>query len=128
MFIIQICTYSLHISDENFTCSECLTTSVCDDGEEVVISFAVHIDLHFIRMPECEILRDGLIPVCMIGSGKCSRVFTSYNRSKDYAVHCPILDTTYAIRSDRINLDGDLQPCTGKFIKLCNTTLCGNGM
>ena len=108
--------YSCILSDDNFTCSKCLSSSACVNGEKVTISFTVHIDECFIRIQECEVLQDGLHSVCTIGSGTCSLIFTPNNISEDYVVNCPILNTSYAIRSEKINLNGGLQPCTSKFI------------
>jgi len=107
------CHFSL--ADDTFTCSTCLSSSACDNGEEVTISFTIHIDKHFIRMSDCEVLKNGIIPVCVIGSGKCSLVFTSYNISDDYVVHCPIIiiiNDSYGIMSEKIDLAGGLQPCS----------------
>ncbi|XP_065891906.1 uncharacterized protein [Dysidea avara] len=98
--------------NDNFTCSKCLSSSACVNGEKVTISFTVHIDECFIRIQECEVLQDGLHSVCTIGSGTCSLIFTPNNISEDYVVNCPILNTSYAIRSEKINLNGGLQPCT----------------
>ena len=91
-----------------------MSSSACNNGEEVTISFIIHIDKHFIRMLDCEVLENGLIPVCVIGSGKCSLVFTSYNISDNYVVHCPIIikNDSYGITSEKIDLAGDLQPCS----------------
>ncbi|XP_065891904.1 uncharacterized protein [Dysidea avara] len=94
--------------NDSFTCSKCLSSSVCVNGEEVTVSFTIHIDECFIRIQECEVLQNGLYPVCMIGSGNCSFIFKI---SEDYVVNCPILNTSYAIRSEKIDLNGDLQPC-----------------
>ena len=105
--------YSCILSDDSFTCSKCLSSSVCVNGEEVTVSFTIHIDECFIRIQECEVLQNGLYPVCMIGSGNCSFIFKI---SEDYVVNCPILNTSYAIRSEKIDLNGDLQPCMSKLI------------
>jgi len=105
------------LSDNTFTCSKCLSSFACDGGEEVIISFTIHIDKYFIMISDCEVQKNEILPVCILSSGKCSLVFTSYNISDNYVIHCPIINSfSYGILSEKIDLDGDLPPCSSKYL------------